>query len=311
MCGGQRHSNLTMMPITEGGEEDGTTVNYNRKAAPTTLIRPTSMRKLLVKHLSSSSLQDAELTVENLMQAHDLEQKEKRDDLTTSLARMAINECGGWTCTICTFVIIDTNFLTCEVCGAEKPPKEELAQMTNASIQDFLSNSLKNIVSSDVSFMDPQIQAYLKFENTASRKDTMTNVAMRNSLYLEEVSQRSSGALSDADMAELRGILNEGQATLKALKALYEAEQKDYDVMDQLQMTRALEIEQGQGMAPQQILSERATVPGVQRISGEVLEWHGQQRMLDDWKIQLGIRLAQIEQLEKQQKQSLDRLLGN
>jgi rubrerythrin len=323
MCGGQRHSNLSsIMPIVEVGDEDGTAVNDNRSGArqavppskkppPTMSNRSTSMRQLLVKHLSSSGMQDAELTVKNPLQARSLEQKEKRDDLTTSLARMAINECGGWTCMTCTFVIIDLNFLTCEVCGAEKPPKEELAQMTNTSIRDFLANSVQNTVSTDASFMDPQIQAYLKFENTASRKEQMTSFMMQNSFVLEEASHRSSGDLSDGEMTELRGILNEGQATLKALKALYETEQTDYAAMDQLQMMRALEIEQGEGMAPQQVLSERATRPGVQRISREVLEWHGQQRMLDDWKMQLDIRLAQIEQLGKQQKQSLYRILGN
>lgn len=231
-------------------------------------------------------------------------------NIMTSLACMSINETGGWTCKVCTFVIIDPNFLTCKVCGAEKPPKEEIAQLTNASIQDFLTNWVKNVVSSDVSFMDPQIQAYLNFENRACRKDTMTNRAMQNSLVLEEANHRS-GQLSNAETSELRGILDEGQATLKALKGLYETEHKDYTAMEQLQTMRALEIEQGQGMAPQQILSERATRPGVQRVAGEVLEWHGQQRMLNDWKMQLDIRLTQIEQLEKQQKQSLDRLLGN
>lgn len=320
MCGTQQKNSpaetTTMMPIVEDDGADWDAFVNTRQAAPpvkktppSTSKRPSSMRKLLVKRLSSSGMIDAELTVDSLLQARNREQKEKKDDLTTSLARLSITDAGGWTCPVCTFVITDPNFLTCEVCGTEKPPKEAIAKLSQSSIQDFLTNSVKASVTSDTAFIDPQVQAYMKFEHMAARKDMMTSMAMQSSMVLEEATQRSSEQLSKEELSELQGILDEGQATLSTLKTFYEQEKKDYEAMDQLQMTRALEIENFEGASPQQVLSERATKPGVQRVSGPVLEWHGQQRMLDDWKMQLDTRKTQIEQLQTQQKDALERLL--
>eukprot|EP00545_Synedropsis_sp_CCMP1620_P009734 CAMPEP_0119012288 /NCGR_PEP_ID=MMETSP1176-20130426/6194_1 /TAXON_ID=265551 /ORGANISM="Synedropsis recta cf, Strain CCMP1620" /LENGTH=402 /DNA_ID=CAMNT_0006965211 /DNA_START=213 /DNA_END=1421 /DNA_ORIENTATION=- len=318
MCGNCRHSNLAMMPINEdagadvvgdttAGERGGVVPQPLTKKPSLSSSRSPSMRKLLVKRLSASGMQDADLTVDCLLQARNREQKEKKDDLTTSLARISIADAGGWTCPDCTFVNMDSNYLTCEVCAAEKPPKEDLAMESQSSIQDFLTNSTKDGISNDA-FVDPQIQAYMVFEHTAATKEMMTSLMRKSSAVLDAASQRSSEQLSDAEISELRGILDEGQGTLRALKTFYDNEQKDFTAMDELQRTKALEIASEEGMAPH--LSERATRPGVQRVSGKVLEWHGQQRMLDDWKMQLDMRKMQIQQLETQQQESLDRLLG-
>ena len=80
--------------------------------------------------------------------------------------------------------------------------------------------------------------------------------------------------------------------------------------MVQLQDIRAQEIERSEGESPRNALTNSASKPGAQRISAHVLQWHGQQRMLDDWNVQLQFRKQEIEQLRTQQQQALARLLN-
>lgn len=180
---------------------------------------------------------------------------------------------------------------------------------TQSSFRSFLSSSIKGSHSS-TSFVGAQVEAYLQFEKMTAEKDSREKLLRQTSEVIGRASKRRTSHLERSDMIELRGVLEEGEETLKSLESFYADEKSEYAAMVELQAIRAQEIEQKEGEPPQDMLLSKASRPGVQRISAEILEWHGQQRMLDDWKLQLEERKDQIKQMQAQQKEALTRLLG-
>ena len=95
-----------------------------------------SVRMVLAKRLESA---EEELSVESL--ARDVADK---DGLVTSLARLSIEDTGGWTCPDCTFVNTNELHLTCEVCGQKKPSTSKMGPslLRQTSLDEFLTQSM-------------------------------------------------------------------------------------------------------------------------------------------------------------------------
>lgn len=283
--------------------EDDESTNYTRSAG---LLRQLSSHSTLSFRMPRAkrleSFPDEELSVEALVSDGVVSDT---DGLVTDLARLTVEETGGWTCPDCTFVNTKELHLTCDVCGQKKPPSRQMdpSLMLQSSLDEFLTQSMAH--EGERLCIDPQIEALLKFEEMANEK------AYAESLMDEqrEVLNDASSRVTKEELTELRGILEEGQATLKALEVFLAGELKEYHSMLNLQDIRADEIERIEGKSPREALTNSATKPGAHRISTRVLGWHGQQRMLDDWKVQLQIRKQDIEQLRTQQEQALSRLL--
>lgn len=249
-----------------------------------------------------SSIRDLSL----LSPVHDCDE----DVLTKSLAQLSIEDMGGWTCTDCTFVNTKEH-LMCDVCGREQPSnRDHKGLLRQSSLRHFFTQSTVFPEDSD----DPmpttvdcnQSSGYLKFAQMATDKEFL------ESLMEEQLAVLNAAATTSRtdDTSELRGILEEGQATLMTFETFYEEEMIEYNAMVALQAVKAEEIEAEEGEPPHHVLvGGRATKPGAQRISPQVLEWHGQQRLLDDWKKQLGDREEEIKQLQTQQQEALARIL--
>lgn len=299
-------SSLGSMPsVTEGSESFG--MAPPRRGMPKKLSSlETSLRQMVAKRVTAIDECKEEITVESLQ----TDAMTSTVDMTRNFADVSISDLGGWTCPDCTFVNTDSMHLTCGVCGREKPPKTEAAPMpTQSSFRSFLSSSIKGSHSS-TSFVGAQVEAYLQFEKMTAEKDSREKLLRQTSEVIGRASKRRTSHLERSDMIELRGVLEEGEETLKSLESFYADEKSEYAAMVELQAIRAQEIEQKEGEPPQDMLLSKASRPGVQRISAEILEWHGQQRMLDDWKLQLEERKDQIKQMQAQQKEALTRLLG-
>jgi hypothetical protein len=255
-----------------------------------------SARMVLSKLLESTS--EEEITVESL--ATDLTTK---DVLTTSFAMLTIEGAGGWACPDCTFVNTRELHLTCGVCGRTKPPtsKDSSDVLEHTSLQEFLAQSISAI--GDQALIDPQIQALMQFEEKASEKEYAASVIEQQREILKDVTSRNEHA------SELRAILEEGEETLKMLQRFHEEESKEYETMVLHQAMRAEEIELAEGKSPRLAFSRSESVPGAHRISAQVLQWHGQQQMLNDWECHLNLRKQEIDQLQSQQHEALCRLL--
>lgn len=249
-----------------------------------------------------SSIRDLSL----LSPVHDCDE----DVLTKSLAQLSIEDIGGWTCTDCTFVNTKEH-LMCDVCGREQPSNrgDQKSLLRQTSLRHFFTQSTVFPDDSDDSMPTTldcnQSQGYLKFAQMATDKEFL------ESLMEEQLAVLNAAATTRMDdISELRGILEEGQATLRTFETFYADEMIEYNAMVALQAVKAEEIEDEEGEPPHHALvGGRATKPGAQRISPQVLEWHGQQRLLDDWKKQLGDREEEIKQLQTQQQQALARIL--
>lgn len=220
---------------------------------------------------------------------------------TRSLAESSLSEDFGWSCPDCTFVNTNLMHLSCEVCGKEKPKNFERPIGKSDSNCSFSSDML-----SQYSFVEKQLNEYTKYEKIARETENLSQAAKAH-LAMLEVTQSEH---SIDDSKELKGILAEGLDTVKALEQVYEDEKKEYDEMIKYQAERDAKIISEEGCSPSRIMNTKATKPGVQSMSPAVLEWHGQQRMLDDWKIKLDERLDEIRLLRDQQTQVTNRLLG-
>ena len=259
-----------------------------------------SMRQIMARR--QSSIRDLSL----LSPVDDCDE----DVLTKSLAQLSIEDIGGWTCTDCTFVNTKEH-LMCDVCGREQPSNrgDQKSLLRQTSLRHFFTQSTVFPDDSDDSMPTTldcnQSQGYLKFAQMATDKEFL------ESLMEEQLAVLNAAATTRMDdISELRGILEEGQATLRTFETFYADEMIEYNAMVALQAVKAEEIEDEEGEPPHHALvGGRATKPGAQRISPQVLEWHGQQRLLDDRKKQLGDREEEIRQLQTQQQQALARIL--
>jgi hypothetical protein len=122
----------------------------------------------LAKHLESTT-DNEELTVDTLQV--DRDGGGDAAGLVTNLARLTVEETGGWTCPDCTFVNTKELHLTCEVCGQKKPPTRhhaDLNLMRQTSWDEFLILSMAH--EGERLCIDPQIEALLKFEEMAQEK---------------------------------------------------------------------------------------------------------------------------------------------
>jgi len=240
----------------------------------------------------------------------------------TSLASLSVIENGGWTCPDCTFANTNSMHLTCGVCGREKPPSNETdgskgnPASNHMSVTEFLTTSMRHIGDDeDSSFKDTQLRAYYKFEDTAVLKRKVSIDARAQMRSLRAFSQNFSLSsnneekISESDICKIRAILNEGRLTLKSLEDQYEKEKKEHDIMVQNQAEMEIMISEEEGISPRISMNSSATRPGIQRISPAVLEWHGQQGMLDDWSLQLKERQNEIQQLRTHQEESLQLIL--
>ena len=283
------------------------------------LSTQTSVRKMLSKRFDVNN--DDEVTLESLTMdqstavTHALT---THDDLATSVAMLTIEDAGGWACPDCTFINIKEMHLSCGVCGRPKPPTNKNSSdiLQHASLQEFLTKSMLSGVdtigkdsprrtSTPDSFMDPQLHELLKFEEMANEKEYVATVIEEQKKNLGNTTLRTGTDNSN----ELRSILEEGHETLKMLQQFYEDEMMEYHAMELHLAQRAEEIERTEGVSPGNLLSRSATIPGAQRISAQVLQWHGQQRMLEEWECQLKLRKQEIDQLSLQHEEALVRLL--
>ena len=300
MCGTKSRysqSHTTNSGCDWSDDDDSTFVSAPaRRSVIRRLSSNSSVRTMLSKRLEATV--EEEISVESL--ATDLTTK---DALTTSFAMLTIEGFGGWACPDCTFVNTKELHLTCGVCGQTKPPtnKDSSDVMQHTSLQEFLTQSM--LTCGDHTVIDPQIQALLKFEEMASEKEYVATL-------MEEQREILNGATTCTEnMSELRGILEEGEETLKMLQTFYEDESKEYQAMVAHQAMRAEEIELAEGKSPRMALSRSASTPGAHSISAQVLQWHGQQQMLIDWESQLNLRKQDIDRLQSQQQEALIRLL--
>jgi len=292
--------------IPEDNISKDNVTNNNKDKRPTLLQREESLTLMSlaapVRNLSDVSVDTPNLSV-------------------TSLASLSVIENGGWTCPDCTFANTNPMHLTCGVCGQRKPPNiEKTPTNFTSSLAEFLTISMRNLnvthddddsdnESDASSFVDTQLQAYQKFENTAKFKRRSSMVAREHVASLLSATPKTEGVLSESDTTKLRAILNEGALTLKALEDQYYEEDREYDAMIQHQLAREIEISiQNNGQSPRDAMA-RDNLPGVRRISPAVLEWHGQQGMLDDWKLQLRERFGEIQQLKNSQEETLKLIL--
>ncbi|KAI2510141.1 hypothetical protein MHU86_4308 [Fragilaria crotonensis] len=256
-----------------------------------------SSARMVLAKLLETSFED-EITIESL--ATDLTTK---DVLATSFAMLTIEGVGGWACPDCTFVNTRELHLTCGVCGRTKPPtsKDSSDVLQHTSLHEFLTQSMLTV--GEQTSIDPQIHALLQFEEKASEKEYAATVIEQQREILRDATTRTE------NMSELRAILEEGEDTLKMLQRIYDDEFKEYETMVHHQAMRADEIELSEGTSPRLALSGYASVPGAHRISAQVLQWQGQQQMLNDWECQLQLRKQEIDQLQSQQQEALRRLL--
>jgi hypothetical protein len=273
------------------------------------ISRKESLRKLLSKKLSGISIElDFETTTER--EASSCEKFS--NDLTRDLAKLTVNEVGGWNCPDCTFVNVNAMHLTCDVCGRQKPPNELPTTTGYASVADFLTSSMRSF--QDGFHEDPHVEAFLKIEDMAHEKGRMALMVEEQKAILDAAKRHSEqGYVSTnnyINMSEVNVILEEGQETFYALWTLYEEEKKEYDEMVALQAQREQLIEETEGTSPRVVLAQRASRPGAQQISRATLEWLGQQRMLDDWRFQLDQREMEIKNIQEQQQQTLGRVFG-
>ena len=215
---------------------------------------------------------------------------------------LTIEGIGGWACPDCTFVNTKEMHLTCGVCGRTKPPtnKDTSDALQHTSLLEFLTHSMLAVGDHAI---DPQIRSLLKFEEMASEKEYAASVMEQQEQILMDVTTRADNA------NELRSILEEGEKTLKMLQDFYADESKEFETMVLHQAMRADEIELSEGRSPKLALSRTASMPGAHRISAQVLQWHGQQRMLNDWECQLNLRKQEIDRLQSQQHETIMRLL--
>ena len=273
------------------------------------MSRKESLRKLLSKKLSGISI---ELDFEATTEREALTREKFSNDLTRDLAKLTVNEGGGWNCPDCTFVNVNAMYLTCYVCGRQKPPNELPTTTGYASVADFLTSSMRSL--QDGFHEDPHVEAFLKIEDMAHEKGRTALMVEEQKAILDAAKRHSEqGYVSTnnyTNMSEIKVILEEGQETLHALWTLYEEEKKEYDEMVALQAQREQLIEVTEGTSPRIVLTQRASRPGAQQISRATLEWLGQQRMLDDWRFQLDQREMEIKNIQEQQQQTLGRVFG-
>jgi len=228
--------------------------------------------------------------------------------LTRSMAEISFGQGTGWTCPDCTFVNTRLMHLTCDVCGQEKPRSVlEISTKAFDSISSA-SSSVREMLT-ESSFLENQIKEYQNYENVAIETENLSQSATEQIASLKAAENQGTKP-SDHEFKELQGILGEGAATLEALEKLYREERKQYDEMVEYQAEKETTIIAKEGCKPSSFMNAGASKPGVQRISPEILEWNGQQRMLDDWKIMLDERQNEIKLLQSHHTETLNRILS-
>lgn len=296
MCGSETQRNLSAI-------DENTAFNLAKEASQKRLNELRAQPGPPPRRISEAERRGS-ISVETLIEGM---VESNRLDPVASFADLTIQERGGWTCPDCTFVNRHPDHLTCEVCGQQKPALEDYKY---GSARDFLSESMRQFVDSSNDSFSNQTEACLNLERQASGKERMASLVAKQKELLQAATSNNSNVAAFIDKDRLRRDLEDGGETLKFLENGYFEEKEEYDAMVRLQEVKAREIEASEGVTPQEANSPRAARPGVHRVSRQSLEWLGQQRMLDDWKLQLEESEMEIKLLKDQQEEVLAQLMS-
>jgi len=204
----------------------------------------------------------------------------------------------GWTCPDCTFVNTSPLHLACYVCAKKKPHNSFECSITKAF----------DLKLPEISVLESQIKEYQNYENIAIEAANLSHI-IEDQMTVFKAIEKEGRKHSNLDLKELHWILDEGAASLKRLNKLYKEDRKKYDKTVEYQAQKEIMIAAKEGCKPSSTMYAEAK-PGVQHISPAILEWQGQQRMLDDWKIQLDERQSEMTSLQAYHQKTLNRILS-
>mmetsp|Transcript_32349 Transcript_32349/g.49186 ORF Transcript_32349/g.49186 Transcript_32349/m.49186 type:complete len:356 (-) Transcript_32349:143-1210(-) len=218
--------------------------------------------------------------------------------LTRSMAEISFGQGTGWTCPDCTFVNTSPLHLACYVCAKKKPHNSFECSITKAF----------DLKLPEISVLESQIKEYQNYENIAIEAANLSHI-IEDQMTVFKAIEKEGRKHSNLDLKELHWILDEGAASLKRLNKLYKEDRKKYDKTVEYQAQKEIMIAAKEGCKPSSTMYAEAK-PGVQHISPAILEWQGQQRMLDDWKIQLDERQSEMTSLQAYHQKTLNRILS-
>eukprot|EP00543_Licmophora_paradoxa_P003631 CAMPEP_0202454088 /NCGR_PEP_ID=MMETSP1360-20130828/11900_1 /ASSEMBLY_ACC=CAM_ASM_000848 /TAXON_ID=515479 /ORGANISM="Licmophora paradoxa, Strain CCMP2313" /LENGTH=438 /DNA_ID=CAMNT_0049073319 /DNA_START=68 /DNA_END=1384 /DNA_ORIENTATION=+ len=228
-----------------------------------------------------------------------------KENLMMSFANWSISDTGGWSCPSCTYMNQSSMHLSCEVCETPRPVKKNPTTIGQyGSVSEFLTASFCTQGGNVNEEVERQLNAFAEFEGMVveqERMEEMLDIQRERIIEIHQSTTSNAGGATAtlACSPEVQAELAASAKRLREVESIYENEMKEFRAMEELQKQKAREIEMSDGINPREVMENRVQRPGAQSISSTTLNWIGQQRMLDDWRKQLGEKQEEIDFLQQ------------